>query len=84
MSRAHNFAAGPSTLPLPALERACRDLLDFEGAGMGPMELSHRGAKFEAVHQEAKDLVKDLLGLPEDFRVLFLQGGAALQFAMVP
>jgi phosphoserine aminotransferase len=84
MARAHNFNAGPAGLPLPALERAQRELLDFEGTGMSIMEHSHRGKAFEAVHEEAIALTRKLLGVPDDYAVLFLQGGASLQFAQVP
>ena len=84
MARAHNFNAGPAGLPLPALERAQRELLDFEGTGMSIMEHSHRGKAYEAVHNEAIALTKELCGVPDTHDVLFLQGGASLQFAMVP
>jgi phosphoserine aminotransferase len=84
MARAHNFNAGPAGLPLPALERAQRELIDFEGTGMSIMEHSHRGKAYEAVHNEAISLTRELLGVPDDYYVLFLQGGASLQFAQVP
>ena len=84
MARAHNFNAGPAGLPLPALERAQRELIDFEGTGMSIMEHSHRGKAYEAVHNEAIALTRELLGVPDDYYVLFLQGGASLQFAQVP
>ncbi len=84
MARVHNFNAGPAGLPLPALERAQRELLDFEGTGMSIMEHSHRGKAYEAVHNEAISLIRTLLGVPDDYHVLFLQGGASHQFAMVP
>ena len=84
MARAHNFNAGPAGLPLAALERAQRELLDFEGTGMSIMEHSHRGKAYEAVHNEAIALTKELCGVPDGYDVLFLQGGASLQFAQVP
>src|ERR1700679_2498484 len=84
MARVHNFNAGPAGLPLPALERAQREMLDFEGTGMSIMEHSHRGKAYEAVHEEAITLVRELMGVPEGYYVLFLQGGASLQFAQVP
>ena len=84
MARAHNFNAGPAGLPLAALERAQRELIEFEGTGMSIMEHSHRGKAYEAVHNEAIALTKELCGVPEGYDVLFLQGGASLQFAMVP
>ena len=82
--RAINFNAGPAGLPLPALERARDELIDFQGSGMSIMEHSHRGKEYEAVHDEAIALIGRLLGIPDSHQVLFLQGGASLQFAMVP
>jgi phosphoserine aminotransferase len=84
MTRVINFNAGPAALPLPALERAQRELLDFQGSGMSIMEHSHRGKEYEAVHNEAIALLRELLGISDDYHVLFLQGGASQQFAMVP
>ncbi len=83
-NRVINFYAGPAALPLPALERAQKEMLDFEGAGMSVMEISHRSKEYDAVHEEAISLVKELLNVPDNFKVLFLQGGGNLQFAMVP
>ncbi len=82
--RVINFNAGPAGLPLPALERARDELIDFKGSGMSVMEHSHRGKEYEAVHNEAIALLTELLGIPDTHQVLFLQGGASLQFAMVP
>jgi phosphoserine aminotransferase len=84
MARVHNFNAGPTGLPLPALERAQRELCDFEGTGMSILEHSHRGKAYEAVHFEAERLLRELLAVPDDYDVLFLQGGASQQFAVVP
>ena len=84
MARAMNFNAGPAALPLAALERAQRELLDLEGTGMCVIEHSHRGKAYEAVHNEAIALLRELLGVPDDYDVLFLQGGASQQFAVVP
>src|SRR5690606_36867411 len=84
MARVHNFNPGPAALPLPALERAQRELLDFNGTGMSVIEHSHRGKDYEAVHNEAISLLRELLGISDDYHVLFLQGGASQQFAMVP
>ncbi len=84
MARVDNFNAGPAGLPFPALERAQRELLDFEGTGMSIMEHSHRGKAFEAVHDEALRLLRELYAIPADYDVLFLQGGASQQFAVVP
>ncbi|MGZ3445321.1 MAG: 3-phosphoserine/phosphohydroxythreonine transaminase, partial [Myxococcaceae bacterium] len=82
--RAINFNAGPAGLPLPALERARDEFIDFKGTGMSILEHSHRGKEYEAVHDEAIALLTRLLGIPDTHQVLFLQGGASLQFAMVP
>jgi phosphoserine aminotransferase len=82
--RAINFNAGPAGLPLAAIERAKEELVDFQGSGMSVMEHSHRGKEYEAVHNEAIALLTELLGIPDSHQVLFLQGGASLQFAMVP
>lgn len=84
MARVINFNPGPAALPLPALEQAQKELLDFQGTGMSIMEHSHRGAEYEAVHAEAKALLTELLGIPDTHQVLFVQGGATMQFAMVP
>ena len=82
--RAFNFNAGPSALPLAALQQAQSELLDFQGTGMSILEMSHRGKEYEAVHNQAISLFKELLSVPEGYDVLLLQGGASLQFAMVP
>lgn len=82
--RVINFNAGPAGLPLPALERARDELLDFQGSGMSVMEHSHRGKEYEAVHNEAIALLTELLGIPDTHQVLFLTGGASQQFAQVP
>lgn len=82
--RAINFNAGPAGLPLPALERARDEFIDFKGSGMSILEHSHRGKEYEAVHDEAIALLTRLLGIPDTHQVLFLQGGASLQFAMLP
>jgi phosphoserine aminotransferase len=84
MARVHNFNAGPAGLPLAALERAQRELLDFEGTGMSIIEHSHRGKAYEGVHNEAIGLLRELCGIPDTYDVLFLQGGASQQFALVP
>jgi len=84
MSRVHNFSAGPAALPLPVLERIREDIPDWAGTGMSVMEVSHRGKDFVAVAAKAEADVRDLLQIPDDYSVLFLQGGATLQFAMVP
>ena len=84
MARLTNFYAGPAALPLAALEAARDELLDFQGSGVSVMETSHRSKEYDAVHAETMALVKELMGLGEDYQVLLLQGGASLQFAMVP
>jgi phosphoserine aminotransferase len=82
--RVHNFGAGPATLPLSVLEQVRDELLDYGGTGMSVMELSHRSAAFGAVIEQAEADLRALLDLSSDYSVLFLQGGASLQFAMVP
>jgi phosphoserine aminotransferase len=84
MKRAYNYYAGPAALPLEAIEQAQKELLDFENAGMSVMEISHRSKEYEKVHNEASALVRELLNVPENYKTLWLQGGASLQFAMVP
>ena len=82
--RAHNFGAGPAVLPLSVLEKAQAELLDYAGTGMSVMEISHRSAAFEGIIQKAEADLRTLLGVGADHAVLFLQGGASLQFAMIP
>jgi len=82
--RAFNFNAGPGALPLPVLERVREELLDYRGAGMSVMEMSHRSREFEAINDKTEKDLRRLLGIPEDYAVLFLQGGGSAQFAMVP
>ncbi len=84
MGRVINFNAGPAGLPLPALEKARDELIDFKGSGMSVMEHSHRGKDYEAVHREATARLTRLLGLPDSHTVMFLTGGASMQFALVP
>jgi len=84
MKRTKNFNAGPAALPLPALERAHAEFLDFAGSGMSVMEHSHRGKEYEAVHDEAIALMRELLAVPATHEVLFLQGGASQMFAQLP
>ena len=84
MNRTFNFYAGPATLPLPALERAKAEIPDWENTGMSVMETSHRSKEYDVVHYGAMNLMAELLGLDDDHQVLFLQGGASTQFAMVP
>lgn len=84
MSQTWNFYAGPATLPAPALERAKSEIPNWENTGMSVMETSHRSAEYDAVHYGAMNLLAELLGLDDDHQVLFLQGGASTQFAMLP
>lgn len=84
MSSIYNFNAGPAILPRPVLEQAQRELLDYQGRGMSIMEMSHRSKEYEAINAGAEATFKRLLGLGDEYRVLFLQGGASGQFAMVP
>lgn len=84
MVRKHNFNAGPSILPLPVLEEARRNLVDTEGFGLSVLEMSHRSTEFDGILSRAKSALGRLLDLPEDYEILFLAGGASLQFAMVP
>lgn len=82
--RAYNFSAGPATLPLPVLERAQAELLSVNGTGVSVMEMSHRSEMFEAILASAKQGIRDLMEIPETYEVLFLHGGASMQFDMVP
>jgi phosphoserine aminotransferase len=82
--RIFNFSAGPAVLPVPVLEQAREEMLSLPGVGMSVMEISHRSKTFDEIHTGAIDGLRELLGIPENYRVLFLQGGASLQFSMVP
>ena len=82
--RIYNFSAGPGVLPVPVLEEAQRDLLNWQGAGMSVLEMSHRGKAFDSIFRATLADLREVLGVPEGYHVLFLQGGASLQFSMVP
>ena len=82
--RAYNFSSGPAMLPLEVLEQARDELTDWRGGGASVMEISHRGSSFLGMAREAEADLRELLGIPGHFRVLFLQGGATAQFAMAP
>jgi phosphoserine aminotransferase len=84
MSRVFNFSAGPAMLPEPVLRQAAEEMLDWHGSGMSVMEMSHRGKEFIAIHAQAEADLRELLAIPAEYKVLFLQGGAAGQFAIVP
>lgn len=84
ITRAFNFNAGPSALPLYSLQKAQTELLDYKGTGMSVMEMSHRSKEYEEIHNNAISLLRELMGIPADYEVLFIQGGASLQFTMIP
>jgi phosphoserine aminotransferase len=84
MTRVHNFAAGPAALPLPVLEKIREELLDFRGSGMSVMEMSHRGKVFDDLYHETIARFRSVASIPERFDVLFMTGGASLQFALIP
>ena len=84
MSRVYNFAAGPAVLPEEVLKEAAEEMLDYKGTGMSVMEMSHRSKAFEGIIQDAEKDLRDLMSIPDNYKVLFLQGGGSTQFAMVP
>lgn len=84
MKRVYNFSAGPAVLPEEVLEEAAQEMLDYRGTGMSVMEMSHRSAAFQQIIDEAEADLRDLLQIPDNYKVLFLQGGASQQFAMIP
>lgn len=84
MARVYNFSAGPAVLPEEVLKEAAAEMLDYKGTGMSVMEMSHRSKAFEQIIQEAEQDLRDLMNIPDNYKVLFLQGGASAQFAMIP
>ena len=84
MNRVYNFSAGPSMLPLPVLEKAAAELVCYGTSGMSVMEMSHRSPEYEAIIFEAEKLLRQLMNVPDNYKILFLQGGASTQFAAVP
>lgn len=84
MAKVHNFSPGPSILPREAMEAGAKACLEFQGTGLSLLEMSHRGKEFVGVMNDAIGIVKELLGVPAGYQVMFLQGGASLQFAMIP
>ena len=84
MARVFNFSAGPAVLPEPVLAQAAQEMLDWHGSGMSVMEMSHRGDEFISIHATAEADLRELLNIPKNYKVLFLQGGAAAMFAMIP
>jgi len=84
MSRVYNFSAGPSMLPEAVLTKAAAEMLDYEGSGQSVMEMSHRSKVYDAIIKDAEKLLREVMQIPDNYKVLFLQGGASSQFAMVP
>ena len=84
MSRVYNFSAGPATMPLPVLEEIQAELLDYKGSGMSVMEMSHRSKVYQTIIDEAEADLRSLMNIPDNYKVLFVQGGATLEFAMIP
>lgn len=84
MARVYNFSAGPSMLPLEVLERAQKEMLDCNGSGQSVMEMSHRSKEYQAIIDEAEALLREIMAIPDNYKVMFLQGGASTQFSMVP
>ena len=84
MSRVYNFSAGPAVLPEEVLKQAAAEMLDYRGTGMSVMEMSHRSKAFEGIIEEAEADLRELMGIPDNYKVLFLQGGGNTQFAMIP
>ncbi len=84
MARVYNFSAGPSTLPVKVLEEAAADMLDYKGSGQSVMEMSHRSKWFDDIIKEAEALMRELYNVPDNYKVLFLQGGASAQFSAIP
>lgn len=84
MSRVYNFSAGPAVLPEEVLKEAADEMLDYRGSGMSVMEMSHRSKVYDNIIKEAEQDLRDLMNIPDNYKVLFLQGGASQQFAMIP
>src|SRR4030066_2129510 len=84
MSRVFNFSAGPAMLPVEVLQQAASEMTDWRGSGMSVMEMSHRGKEFVSIAEKAEADLREIMNIPNTYKVLFLQGGATSQFAMVP
>jgi len=84
MARVYNFSAGPAMLPEAVLQKAASELVDYQGTGMSVMEMSHRSKAYDAIQKDAEALLRELMGIPDNYYVLFLQGGASMQFSAVP
>ena len=82
-NRVYNFSAGPGAIVVPVLEEARDNMLNWKGSGVGVMEMSHRGKHYGVIAEEADRFCRELMGIPDDYKVLFLQGGASLQFTML-
>ena len=82
--RVLNFSAGPSTLPVPVLEKAAKQMLNYENSGMSVMEMSHRSSSYLDIFEKTKGLLKKVMNIPDDYKIVFIQGGATQQFSMVP
>ena len=82
--RVYNFSAGPAMMPEPVLEEIRDEMMNYQGSGMCVMEMSHRSKVFAKIAEEAEQDLRDLMGIPDNYKVLFLQGGATLQFAAIP
>ena len=84
MSRVYNFSAGPAVLPEEVLQEAAAEMMDYRGCGMSVMEMSHRSKMYQQIIDEAEQDLRDLMNIPDNYKVMFLQGGASQQFAAVP
>ena len=84
MSRVYNFSAGPSMLPESVLKKAAAEMLDYEGSGQSVMEMSHRSKIYGTIIEGAESLLREVMNIPDNYKVLFLQGGASTQFAAIP
>ena len=84
VGRVYNFSAGPAVLPEEVLKEAAAEMLDYKGTGMSVMEMSHRSKAYQAIIDEAEADLREIMNIPDNYKVLFLQGGASQQFAMIP
>ena len=84
MARVYNFSAGPSVLPESVLRRAADEMMDYQGSGQSVMEMSHRSKTYDAIIKECEALLREVMNIPDNYKVLFLQGGASSQFSMIP
>ena len=83
-NRVYNFSAGPSMLPVEVLENVQKDLLNYDGSGQSVMEMSHRSKEYKKIIEDAEANLRELMNIPDNYKVLFVQGGGTLQFAMIP